>query len=174
MHAPKFACGSKTANHSIQLAAHKLYFDFSDLTNMLDIQTIERQVMQMLLAGDHPTLKSLRQQFEHSCVTDRNFTGLGFFTSFEVRDDSARIEPPKRIVISDVCADVDGLEFGCGFVLFVDDGLIGTLECHLWGDGALPEAPRYTRLYYVHQPNPPEITETKQRNMKAVAAMLAR
>ena len=118
MHAPKFACGSKTANHSIQLAAHKLYSDFSDLTNMLDIQPIERQVMQMLLAGDHPTLKSLRQQFEHSCVTDRNFTGLGFFTSFEVRDDSARIEPPKRIVISDVCADVDGLEFGCGFVLF--------------------------------------------------------
>ena len=141
---------------------------------MLDIQPIERQVMQMLLAGDHPTLKSLRQQFEHSCVTDRNFTGLGFFTSFEVRDDSARIETPKRIVISDVCADVDGLEFGCGFVLFVDDGLIGTLECHLWGDGALPKDPRYTRLYYVHQPNPPGITETKQRNMEAVTAMLVK
>ena len=141
---------------------------------MLDIQPIERQVMQMLLAGDHPTLKALRQQFERSFVTDRDFTGLGFFTSFKVRDGSARIENPKRIAISDVCADVDGLECGCGFVLFVDDGLIGTLECHLWGDGALPKDPRYTRLYYVHQPNPPGITETKQRNMEAVTAMLAR
>ena len=141
---------------------------------MLDIEPIESRVMQMLLAGDHPTLKTLRQQFDRSCVADRDFTGVGFFTSFQVRDNVPRIEPLSRTVIGDVCADVDGLEYGCGFILFVDDGVIGTLECHLWGDDALPENARYTRLYYVHQPNPLGIRETKERDMDAVNAMLAK
>ncbi len=111
--------------------------------------------MEMLLAGDHPMLETLRQQFDRCCVTDRNFTGVGLSTSFAVGDAQPRIETPQRIVIDDVCADVEDLEHGCGFVLFVDDGLLGTLECHQWGDNALPEAPRFTRLYYIHQPNPP-------------------
>ena len=141
---------------------------------MLNIEPIERRVMQMLLAGDHSTLETLRQQFDRSCVADRDFTGVGFFTSFEVRDSVPRVETPSRIVIGDVCADVDGLESGCGFILFVDDGLIGTLECCLWGDDALPENARYNRLYYVHQPNPPGIAETKERDMEAVNTILAK
>ena len=140
---------------------------------MLETLPIERRVMSMLLAGDHPTLDALRQQFERSYVVDRDLSGVGFFTTFEVRDASARIEPATRIVIGDVCGDVDGLEYGCGFLLFVDDGLLGTLECHLWGDSAFPENPRYNRLYYIHQPTPPGITETTHRDMESVIAMLA-
>ena len=79
-----------------------------------------------------------------------------------------------RIVIDDVCADVDGLEYGCGFILFVDDGLLGTLECHLWGDDAFPENPRYTRLYYIHQPNPSIVAETKERDMEALIKELVK
>ncbi len=141
---------------------------------MLDIDPIERRVMRMLIAGEHPTLEALRRQFDRSSVSERDYTGVGFFTSFRVRDGQPRIEPPKRIIIGDVCADVDGLEYGCGFILFVDDGLLRTLECHLWGDDAFPESPRYTRLYYIHQPNPPSIAETKERDMKAVDANLAK
>ncbi|MDE0938166.1 MAG: hypothetical protein OSA89_19845 [Mariniblastus sp.] len=99
---------------------------------MLEIEPIERRVMQRLLAGDHPTLETLRQQFARSCVADRDFTGVGFFTRFEVPDSVPRVNTRSRIVIGDVCADVDGLQSGCGFILFVDDGLVGTLECHLW------------------------------------------
>ena len=141
---------------------------------MLDIEPIERRVVQMLLAGDHPTLETLRQQFDRCSVADRDFTGVGFFTSFNVRDSVPLIDPPKRIVIGDVCADIDGLELGCGFILFVDDGLLSTLECHLWGDDALPHNARYTRLFYVHQPNPPRIAETTERDMEALNVMLAK
>ena len=141
---------------------------------MYDNEAIERRVMQMLLAGDHPTLETLRQQFDRCSVAKREFTGVGFFTSFKVRDGVPRLEPARRIVMGDVCADVDGLEWGCGFILFVDDGLLGTLECHLWGDDALPDNARCTRLYYVHQPDPPGITETKERDMEAVNARLAK
>ncbi len=52
---------------------------------MLDIDPIEHRVMQMLLAGEHPTLETLRQQFDRSSVSERDDTGVGFFTSFRVR-----------------------------------------------------------------------------------------
>lgn len=141
---------------------------------MHEIAPIELQVMQMLLAGDHPTLETLRHQFARSNVAERDFTGVGFFTSFEVRDCLSRLVPPRRIVIGDVCADVDGLEYGCGFILFVDDGLLGTLECHLWGDDAFPENPRYNRIYYVHKTNPLAVTETTERDTEALIATLAK
>ena len=141
---------------------------------MREIDPIERQVMQMLLAGDHPTLEILRQQFARSIVAERDYTGVGFFTSFKVHDCLPQLVPPRRIVIGDVCAAIDGLEYGCGFIVFVDDGLLGTLECHLWGDDAFPENPRYTRLYYIHQPNPPAVAETKERDLVALNATLAK
>ncbi len=141
---------------------------------MHEFEPIERQVMQMLLAGDHPTLETLRQQFARCMVVEREFTGVGFFTSFEVQDCIPQLVPPRRIVIGDVCADVDGLDYGCGFILFVNDGLIGILECHLWGDDAFPDNPRYTRLFYVHQPNPPEVAETRERDIAALNATLAK
>ena len=118
---------------------------------MHEIEPIEHQVMEMLLAGDHPTLEATRRQFAHCIVVEREFTGAGFFTTFDVQDTVAPLEPRSRIVLDDVCADVDGLDYGCGFILFVDDGLIGMLECHLWGDDAFPDNPRYNQLYYVHQ-----------------------
>lgn len=139
---------------------------------MLEFEAVERRVMQMLLAGDHPTLEVLRKQFDRCGVTKREFTGLGFFTSFKVPVDVPKLEPVRRIVLGDVCADVDGLGYGCGFILFVDDGLLATLECHLWGDDALPENARYTRFYYIHQRNPNRVTEANDRDMEAVNARL--
>ena len=96
-----------------------------------------------------------------------------FFTTFKVREPYSRLDPPNRIVIDDVCADVAGLETGCGFVLFVDDGLLGTLECHLWGDNALPKDAQYDRLFYIHQPNPPGIAETANRDMTSLNGKIA-
>ena len=141
---------------------------------MHEIAPIELQVMQMLLAGDHPTLETLRQQFARSNVAKRDFTGVGFFTSFEVRDCLPLLAPPRRIVIGDVCADVDGLEYGCGFILFVDDGLLRILECHLWGDDAFPDNPRYNRIYYAHKTSPLAVTETTERDIEALIETLAK
>ena len=128
--------------------------------------------MPMLLAGSHPVLETLRKQFERSHVLNRNLTGIGFFTSFEILDNQPRIESPRSFLIDDVCAEVDGLDYGCGFGLFISDGLITTLECHLWGDDELPKNASYTRLYYYHQPDPPSITETKERDIESLTDLL--
>lgn len=139
---------------------------------MLDIEPIELRVMQMLLAGDHPILETLRLQFRHCWVADRNFTGVGFFTSFKIWERTPKIRPPRRIVLGDVGADVDGLQHGCGFILFVKDGLLDTLECHLWGDESLPEKARYGQLYYLHKPHLYHVERTTERDMVAVNTIL--
>ncbi len=53
---------------------------------------------------------------------------MGFFTEFHHPLGAIRLEAPKRVRFGDVLADVEGLQHGAGFVLFVDDGLIVMLE----------------------------------------------
>ena len=72
---------------------------------MLNIEPIEHRVMSMLLAGSHPALQTLRKQFERSHVSSREFTGIGFFTSFEIPDNHPRIESLDNFLIDDVCSD---------------------------------------------------------------------
>ena len=141
---------------------------------MHEIELIERQVMQMLLVGDHPSLEVLRKQLAHCVVVERVFTGVGFFTTFEVQGCIPRLEARRRIVIGDVCANVEDLDYGCGFILFVNDGVIGTLECHLWGDDVFPDKPQYNRLYYIRQSQPPAVAKTEERDMEALIATLAK
>ena len=81
--------------------------------------------MPMLLAGNHPVLETVRKQFERSHILNRNITGIEFFTSFEALDSQPRIELTRGPLINYVCAEVDGLDFGCGFSFFISDGLPG-------------------------------------------------
>lgn len=139
---------------------------------MYDIEALESRVMKKLLAGDHPILGILRSQFLESRVVKREFTRVGFFTSFAVTDNAPQIKPSRRIVIGDVSGDFECLEMGCGFILFVNGGILDTLECHLWGDLIMPENAKCTRLYYTRKPNDLGIRETKERDMQAVNAIL--
>lgn len=137
---------------------------------MLDLEPIERDAIQMLLAGEHPILEILRQQFDQSTGAQRKFTGVGFFTDLVVDDDLPTVRK-SRIVISDISAEVEGLEYGCGFNLFVE-GRELTLECFLWAEDELPRDAKYTRLYYIHQPNPPAVEVTGSRDMEALRILL--
>ena len=89
---------------------------------VMNLNAIEHEAMGMLLEGGHPTLSLLRQQFKRSHVSKREFTGSGFFTTFEIDPAAPRFAYTGRIVIGDVYAEMDGLQYGVGFILFVDDG----------------------------------------------------
>jgi hypothetical protein len=56
----------------------------------------------------------------------------------------------------------------------VNDGVIGTLECHLWSDDVFPDKPQYNRLYYIRQSQPPAVAKTEERDMEALIATLAK
>ena len=127
---------------------------------------MERLAMEYLLRGDHPVLGVLRGQLTVAAVAGRHFSGVGFFTQFEVPAAAPRLSSPRRVVIRDVYAEVVGLQHPVGFILFVEAGVLDTLECFIH-DAAWPEEARASRMYYVRpeQPEGGRLLETVEREL---------
>lgn len=131
------------------------------------LNEMERRVLEMLLAGDKPELAVFRAQLSFATVASREFTGVGFFTDLAVPAELPRVRGRARLVLSDLYAEVSGLEHDAGFVLFVTDGAIATLECYIvddrWPDDAI-----ILRPYYVRPVTPGScgIIETKDRDIE--------
>lgn len=97
--------------------------------NNLSLSTLERIVLDKLLARKGRVFELLRTQLEGAHVTRREFTGCGFYTYLKVAKSAPPIECDKgNLEISGVVATIDGLEHGAGFVLFVRDGYLDNLE----------------------------------------------
>ena len=94
-----------------------------------DLTRLEREVMMTLLAPDHPVMHALRRQYEVCGVARREFTGVGFFSKLVVAGGAAAAPVTRKtIALGDATATIDGLKRGAGFVLFVRDGVLETLE----------------------------------------------
>jgi hypothetical protein len=50
----------------------------------LQLTAFERAVITTILKPSHPVMDALREQLEACLVTDREFTGTGFFTGLHV------------------------------------------------------------------------------------------
>jgi hypothetical protein len=94
----------------------------------MELNSLEHAVMAMLLAGDDPTLRILAEQFRAAQVTKRELTGAGFYTRFSVPPEAPRLADRPSFRFGDVTAEIEGLQHGAGFVLFVDDWVINFLE----------------------------------------------
>jgi hypothetical protein len=95
---------------------------------MEPLQDLERAVLDLLAAGDVPSMRQLQEQIATCAVPNRELTGTGFFTTLDVdRGSVAPVEGlPSRS--GDVHLEIEGLAHGAGFVLFIEDGYIRTLE----------------------------------------------
>jgi len=127
---------------------------------------IESQVMAMLLRGENAILATLRDQLAVASVARREFTGVGFFTGFDVPPNVAKLSSSRRVTIQDVHADIVGLQHGAGFIMFVDGGVLDTLECFIYED-AWPANARLSRLYYLRprQGTGGSLEETAERDL---------
>jgi hypothetical protein len=99
----------------------------------------ESLVMDRLLAGDSPALKTLRQQLAVASVSNREFSGIGFFTHFLVPETVERLAGNGNLTL-DVFADLEGVESGAGFILFIKDGALDMLEGYVQV-GKWPDVP---------------------------------
>ena len=97
------------------------------------------RVMPLLLAGDHPVSAVLREQYRRAEVRTIELTGVGFFAEFIVPRDAPRTEP-RNFAGGEVSIEVQGVTRGAGCLLFVRDGVIGTLEVYTYDD-EWPERP---------------------------------
>ena len=97
--------------------------------------------MEALLSGSDARFPVLRLQYGTATVKDRQFSGVGFFTDFEVPPGTTKVAPPNFELGSHVLLQLEGLQHGAGVVLFVRDGVIQMLEGYTF-DEPWPADPR--------------------------------
>ena len=117
---------------------------------MLDVTRLESEVLQLLLSGDHPTLEILRRQTLSATVLRHVKSSAGFCVYFGHESGSKRVPSPSRFQLCDVVAEIKGLQHGAGFVLFVEDGLISSLEGYSYGE-TWPENLDHFKLDFISQ-----------------------
>jgi hypothetical protein len=95
-----------------------------------DLTPFEHEVIAAILRPDHPVMNALRAQFAVCRVSDREFTGHGFYTGLIVPSDvaAARVTRDQLRLGGEVGATLDGLDNGAGFVLWIAHGMLDCLE----------------------------------------------
>jgi hypothetical protein len=93
---------------------------------MIKLSALEEQVLAAALAGDDSVMMALRRQALSCGVATRELTGAGFFTQLAVSGGELGLTGDARI--SGVFAEIDGLQFGAGFVVQVENGRLSLLE----------------------------------------------
>lgn len=119
---------------------------------MNKLNELEAAVLDKLLTGELAALACLRAQRQRIHVTKRESTGVGFFTEFGHPDDAVKLATSKSIRFGDVLAELDGLDHGAGFLLFIDNGLITMLEGYANANEVWPDKPgRFVLQYWTPQ-----------------------
>jgi len=98
----------------------------------------EHDAIATILSGDHPVLYALRTQLAKCGVSEREFTGVGFFTSLAVPSDVPSAPVSKRLALGNVHVPMEGVAHGLGLVLFVEEGRLAILEGFTY-DGPWPD-----------------------------------
>ena len=88
----------------------------------------EREVMKAIIAENPEISELLEKQYRSAKVVSREFTGVGFFIGFDVTDKNSRLPEYPNNALGRVQAKFKELEYGVGFVLFIREGFIVTLE----------------------------------------------
>jgi hypothetical protein len=100
---------------------------------MSSFTDLESAVLHAIFSETPGIRDALERQFEAAEVLDRENTGVGFFTRIGVRADVPRVASPSPLG-REVGAKVEGLDHGMGFILFMEDGRIRTLEGFTYTD----------------------------------------
>jgi hypothetical protein len=119
----------------------------------MKINILEQSVIKKLLMDDGINtvfLKNLEDQIPFLEVNKREFTGVGFFTYFNLKKGviSSNVE---RKVFGDVGAEIEHMELGLSFLLYIENGFISCLECHTFGE-VFPSKINNFNLFYYNSP----------------------
>lgn len=97
----------------------------------------ESAVMEAILEESIPEKEILQQQWRQAKIAKRFFSGVGFFSTFEIPDDApktSRMDFEANSADITVVAKMPGLKTPMGFILFVRDGKMSTLEGYTFED----------------------------------------
>lgn len=95
---------------------------------------MEAEALRLLLDGNDPVLSILRRQINSVTAIRRDHTGCGLFVDFTLSKNAPQLPGQPSFAFGDVIADIEELENGAGFVLFVESGCLKTLEIFAYDD----------------------------------------
>jgi hypothetical protein len=99
-------------------------------------EKLTKKAMDLLLTGDDYVLKNLRKQYENAIISTIENTNVGLLVSFEIPKSIEKInfKTIKRdFVFGDVFGTVDKVFGAVGFIIFIKDGYLKTLEIYSIG-----------------------------------------
>lgn len=111
-----------------------------------NFEKFEKEVMENIINEDVELSNVLLKQYNSSFIKSREFTGHGFYTDYIV-DDSLAIKNNLNFELGNTKAEINGLKFGAGFILFIRNGLITTLEGYSYGEPWPSEIKEY-KLFF--------------------------
>jgi hypothetical protein len=100
----------------------------------MTLTSLEKAVLEKLLDGDNAFLMTLRQQLTHVVVASREMTGVGFYADLAVAPGAPRIAGRPSFKFGDVQGTASNLKHGIGFLLYVGDGALSTLEGYTYDE----------------------------------------
>src|SRR5262245_22674397 len=107
-------------------------------------------------------------------VRQRTMTGVGFFLRFAIQSDAEKIQANGQRTLSCVGAELEGVEHGVGFVLFIQDGKLDFLEGFTYEE-PWPMQTVLRRWFYLRPvpSRPGALVESPDRDLGYVASQLA-
>ena len=107
---------------------------------------LERSALSLLIDRPGELFTSVRAQLAHASVSDRESTGVGFFTNFIVPPDAPVSRNLPDSHISGVYAEHPDVPCGVSFILFLRSGSVAWLEGVTF-DGPWPSDDSLFQLY---------------------------
>jgi hypothetical protein len=106
-----------------------------------EVLALVNRLLPQLIAGDHPALVALREQFRHASIAEVQMTGHGFYADFETPA-GVPLATPSDFAGGNAEITLEGATAGAGCVLFVKKGRLATLEGYTFGDEGWAENAR--------------------------------
>lgn len=114
------------------------------------LNLLEKEIIEAILkCEDNKISEKLYKQYKFAEVMERKYTGVGFFTKFYIADSNEDIFLANESVqFGGIHAEIKGLKNGAGFVLFVKDGKIKSLEGHTYNE-SWPTNAQISKIFVV-------------------------
>jgi len=99
---------------------------------MTPLSKFEKEVLLTILRENKDKYPNLESQLEMTTVTGRENSGAGFFVDLQASEVAGSL--PVTDILGHVQVEVDGLQHGLGFVIFLENGRLSMLEGFSYGE----------------------------------------
>ena len=117
-----------------------------------ELTQLERSVLTLVLDRPGEPFASVAAQLAHASVSQREHTGVGFFTTFSVPADAPVCHDLPDTELGGVSAEHRDVRYGVGFILFIRRGCVACLEAYTYDD-PWPEDETKFRVFPDATPN---------------------